>query len=681
MTALPPNHSASDAKPAGASSLEASPLEASPLEASPLEAGGFFAARWGWPRVQLSPEALILLLAIAIGTGTGLLVMAFRWGIGVMQSLTFEYWIGGVWPGTRYSLALGPVLGGLLVGLLRWRWSPLGPNLAALIQVAQGKAPLSPTKALLKAIAAIISIGSGASVGPEGPSVEIGGGVGLICAELLQVSRERMQLLLGAGTAAGLAAGFNAPIAGVFFALEVVLGPTFATSGVSLILLSAVVSGLIVQVGLGGQAAFDLPAYEIRSPFWLPFYLGLGLLASGVALAFSAAVDWAGRLLSAELPGGRARLPEPLRPVLGGLVVGGAALVWPQVLGVGYETMEAMLRGEAFSLPLLASLLVVKLGMTALSVGSGLVGGLFAPALFLGASLGSAYGQLLPLLLPIDPQSIAAPPAYAMVGMAAVLAASVRAPLTAVLLLFELTRDYRIILPLMAAVSLSVWLVEQVQPRRLEASALVTQTSEAAKLEDLSVAQVYQSDYLQLSAHLSLVEAAQRMLQVGAHSALVFKASNPAPNSAPNSAPDLNPEPVGSLVGELMGIVTLKDLNRALYSGREPLPCLAQICTTELVYAELHEPLTDAVARMNGRGLQQLPVIDRDRPDRILGLLTHSQITAASDFALTRRAIAEATVIPLLTRDLPHPNPPHPNPPHPNPPHPNPPHPNPAPPA
>jgi H+/Cl- antiporter ClcA len=192
----------------------------------------------------------------------------------------------------------------------------------------------------------------------------------------------------------------------------------------------------------------------------------LGLLASGVSLAYTEAIQLAERCFQGKVRGFAwlGRLPRPLHPIVGGAAVGLVALQLPQILGIGYETVQAMLQDVKFSLPLLLQLLFVKLAMTAISLGSGLVGGIFAPAMFLGASLGSAYGLFLEML-PAMSDRVAGPAAYAMVGMAAVLAGSARAPLTAILLMFELTRDYRIVLPLMAAVGLSVWLVEFVNRR------------------------------------------------------------------------------------------------------------------------------------------------------------------------------------------------------------------------
>ncbi|MEG4800128.1 chloride channel protein [Microcoleus sp. ARI1-B5] len=417
-------------------------------------------------RLHPSPETLLLILSLVIGGVTGAGVVTFHYLIHLIHSVMLEDFMGAIARSGSWTLACIPTLGGVIIGLMRWRFRDFGPNMSSLIAATRGLQELSPLKPVTKMVAASVSLGTGASLGPEAPSVEIGANFGMLLAQILQLSPERQRLLLGAGAAAGLSAGFNSPIAGVFFALEVVLGSTFATSSVSVVLLSAVVSALIAQICLGAQPAFALPVYDVRSPLELPLYMGLGLLASGVSLAYTEAIQLADRCFQGKVRGFAwlGRLPRPLHPVIGGAIVGLVALQFPQVLGVGYETVQAMLQDVKFSLSLLLLLLFVKLAVTAISLGSGLVGGIFAPAMFLGASLGSAYGIFLELL-PALSDRVAGPPAYAMVGMAAVLAGSARAPLTAILLMFELTRDYRIVLPLMAAVGLSVWLVEFVNRR------------------------------------------------------------------------------------------------------------------------------------------------------------------------------------------------------------------------
>lgn len=607
---------------------------------------------------QPSPETIVLLLALVIGGGTGLAVVGFHYLIEKVHSLLLEDLMGLISSWGFWTLACIPCIGGLIVGLMRSQWQDFGLSLSSLIAESQTSHRVSPIKATVKAIAASVSLGAGASLGPEGPSVEIGANIGMVLGQILKVSRERQRLLLGAGAAAGLAAGFNAPIAGVFFALEVVLGTTFATSAVSVVLLSAVVAALISQIGLGGQPAFTLPSYEVRSPFELPLYLGLGLFASLVSIAYTQSIKLAQQFFQGQIKGlsCMSQVPLLLRPVLGGIVVGMVALQFPQILGIGYETIEAMLRDVHFSLPLLLSLLGIKLVMTAVSLGSGFVGGLFAPAMFLGASLGAAYGSALPLLpfLPFPASNIAAPPAYAMVGMAAVLAASVRAPLTAILLLFELTRDYRIILPLMAAVGLSVWLIDRLKPivhqtTSVQPTELKEEPDQDTELlSHLLVSQAMHQNFLTLSEELSVIEGGIALTQNQAHSALVVDRDN-----------------------KLIGIVTLQDIQRTLsiweqsgtflqkknIAASPTYQTLREICTKEVLSAYQDESLADAQLRMATRGLRQLPVVAREDTTHILGLLEQEKIAVACSLAVTQVAlqpyllpssVAETVPLPIL---------------------------------
>ncbi|ADI64187.1 chloride channel protein [Trichormus azollae] len=590
-------------------------------------------------RFQPSPETVVLFLAVLIGGGTGMGVVTFHYLIQLIHDLMLENFMGhiGVWG--AWTLACVPTLGGFIVGLMRWRTQDFGPGLSSLIAVSQGREVKQQLRPVTKMIAAAVSLGSGASLGPEGPSVEIGTNFGVLLSDVLQVSQERQRLLLGAGAAAGLAAGFNAPIAGVFFALEVVMGTTsFATYAVSVVLLAAVVAALIAQIGLGSQPAFALPAYQVRSLLELPLYLGLGLGASLVALTYTQSISLAKGFFEGRIKGSEVftQIPQPIKPIIGGAVVGLVALQYPQILGIGYGTVQAMLQDQEFSLNLLLELIVLKLLMTVVSSASGFVGGLFAPAMFLGASFGSAYAKVLALIAPIIGEYMAAPPAYAMVGMAAVLAASVRAPLTAILMLFELTRDYRIVLPLMAAVGLSVWLVERIKPNVNSNSNL--QQIGLAELKDdqveivqqISVADAMHSYPKKMPANLGVLEAAMEMIRDRTRTALVID----------------NAE-------KLVGILSLEDINRtlSLWEGFHNSPTQIQanfasqtvidICTTDILYAWKDEPLSEVLDRMALRGLHQLPVVARDNPDCILGLLEKEQIALTCNLAATRKAIQQ----------------------------------------
>jgi H+/Cl- antiporter ClcA/CBS domain-containing protein len=595
-------------------------------------------------RIDPSPGLVVMLLSVLIGGAAGLGVVLFHYLIDFFNSSSHNLivddikgllHIQGAW-----LFALVPMLGGAVIGIMRWYWRDFGPNMNSMIAATQAGQKITPWRGLVKMVAAAVSLGTGASLGPEGPSVEIGANLGMFLGQALHASQERQRLLLGAGAAAGIAAGFNAPIAGVFFALELVLGTTFATSAVSVVVLAAVVASLVAQIGLGAKPAFALPVYEVKSLLELPLYLLLGGLASVVSFAYTQTVDFSreafqGKVKSLAWLG---KVPRCLTPVLGGAIVGIVALKFPQVTGIGYETIEAMLQDVQFSVFLLVSILIVKMLMTAVSLGSGLVGGLFAPSMFLGATMGAIYGKSLVLLFPALSSQIAAPPAYAMVGMAAVLASSARAPLTAILLMFELTRDYRIVLPVMACVGLSIWAIERMNPKskspdKLDKLALSVQPDrDLAILRNLHVRDAMDTNYLRLSDNLDILAAGLKLTQNNCHSALVIDDRE-----------------------ELLGIITLHDLSRAISQAEAALQTrrlftntVGSICSKNLFYADIDEPITEALDRMTARGLHQLPVIDSSHPDRVVGILQQERIALACSIAATRQALSKYEIVPSI---------------------------------
>lgn len=578
-------------------------------------------------KLTASSNGINLLLALGIGGATGTGVLAFRWSIDRIHDLFFENlddWFGS----SRWLWTiLVPLVGGLIVGAMRWYWQDFGPNVSSMLDATRSGRSLQPARGIVKTLAAAVSLGTGASLGPEGPSVEIGANFGVLLAQALRVSQERQRLLLGAGAAAGVAAGFNSPIAGVFFALEVVMDNTTASASVSVVVLSAVISSFLAQIGLGSQPAFKLPAYEVRSVAELPLYIGLGILTSLLSYSSMQAIQWSRDFFKGKIPGLAVvgRIPNWLSPGIGGLAVGLVALKYPQVLGIGYETIEAMLQDVGFSLFLVLSLVLIKMIMTAISLGSGLVGGIFAPSMFLGACMGTAYAKGLVLLFPILDGVIADPPAYAMVGMATMLASNARAPLTAILLMFELTRDYRIVLPLMACVGLSIWLVDRLQGKNkvsssgsLERMGLSIQSNErTAMLEQLLVGEVMQKKWLTLPADLSLVDGTQQLVDLELRSAIVVDGS-----------------------GLACGIITLDDLNRALAAPALQPQTIQSICTKPILYAYKEETVAMALGRMGGRDLHQLPVVESDRPGEILGMFCRSNIDNACIVAIARQRLA-----------------------------------------
>jgi len=591
----------------------------------------------------------MLVSAIAVGVISGTAVTLFRKLILFTQEL---YWhqlavfISAKW---AWASIFIPMLGALVVSVFRFK---LDQAEAKASTRDVGQLPYSQIP--LKTVAAALSLGSGASLGPEGPSVELGSNIGSLLGRMLQFSSERIRLLIGAGGAAGLAAGFNAPIAGVFFALEVLLRDSYRTnksspnSDVSVVVIASVISALVSQISLGERPAFSLPVYEVRSYWELPLYLGLGVLASVVALMFTHAVKQAKKFFAGEwaIAPFMRHLPMPIKLLMGGLCVGIIALTFPEAIGIGYETVESILQDTPFTIPLLSILLVIKLLLTAISSGSGFVGGIFAPSIFLGAVLGSLYGQAIASFLPAS-IPIAASPAYALVGMAAVLAGTVRAPLTSVLLLFEMTRDYRIVLPLMAAVGLCAWVLDQIDTSRPDR--MIMQWSDLPAdievLEKIKIAEVMTLNPASVKYSMPLLQAAQFITSGYHHSALVFD--------------DIN---------HLQGILTTQDIKRVLSAPvGNPLieeMTVQNICTREVICTFADESLAEALKRMATRDLRQMPVVDRNQPKRVLGMVDRLAITTAYNTALTKRAIAAritatkasvtiaSNVIPVVTNTL-----------------------------
>jgi len=406
------------------------------------------------PAVRIPESSRYAMAAVLTGLGTASGIWIYKGLIRAFHRLAFSF-VPTAGPG-RWLICLPPVLGGALVGWLSQRFlgqESLHGVTGIIESVARRQGELAYRKTPVKALASAISIGSGASVGPEDPSVQVGANLASFLARLLALTGEQRRLLVTAGAAAGIAAAFNAPVASVFFAAEILLGE-ISTGSLGVVVLAAVSSAALTQAISGVQPAFLIPSYSFRSLAELPFYFSLGLLTGPVSAIYVRLLY----LLRHRFAG--LRIPLWLKTMLAGTIVGVSGIFLPQILGTGYDTIEDVLQGATLSLAFLLVLMLTKLVLTPLCLGGGFVGGMFAPALFIGTMLGAAYGQLIHLLFPGWSVS---PPAFALVSMAAMLAGAIHAPMTAILLLFEMTRDYHIILPLMFAVVVSLFL-----SRRLE---------------------------------------------------------------------------------------------------------------------------------------------------------------------------------------------------------------------
>ena len=410
-------------------------------------------------RFSRNDQVVLALLALVIGAAAGGAAIAFRDAIGAVQWLAYGF--SGENVATMaaalpwWQLLLAPTVGGLLVGLFVHYLMPDGrpQSVAHVIEAsALHDARMSLTVGIRAALASAASIGVGASVGREGPVVHLGASLGSWVAKRLHLGRVLARTLLGCGVAAGVAASFNAPIAGTFFALEVVVGH-YALSAFAPIVIASVTGTLISRARYGDFPAFILPENWTIVSFWeFPAFALLGLVAALAAIIFMWSIIFTEDTV-AKLP-----VPSWSRPAFAGLLVGLIALAFPQVLGVGYEATDAAL-SDSYALWLLLALIVAKTAATAISLGGGFAGGVFSPSLFIGAMVGGAYGVIATQAFP---ELSSGHGAYTIIGMGAVAGAVLGAPISTILMIFELTNDYELTIAVMLATVIASVVTQQV---------------------------------------------------------------------------------------------------------------------------------------------------------------------------------------------------------------------------
>lgn len=591
-------------------------------------------SRW-LKRRQPSEEVIVFGTALLVGLGAGLGAVVFRYLIKAVE------WIGYVWfPsvtsnwGNAYVIIV-PAVGGLLVGCLVYFFAREAkghgvPEVMEAVALRGGR--IRPRVAVIKSLASSICIGSGGSVGREGPIVQIGSALGSTLGQALHLSNDRVRNLVACGAAGGIAATFNAPIAGVIFALEIILGEFRLNYFVSVVI-SSVTASVIGRVVFGDIAAFPVPTeYGIKSLWEFGFYVLLGVLAALVGVLFVRLLYW-----TEDLFDDWRRVPEWFKPAVGGALLGGLALAYPlftpttwvgvpQIYNVGYEVIGAALSNQLL-LGVVISLLFLKIIATSLTLGSGGSGGVFAPSLFMGAMLGTAVELLIRILFP----SIVAPPgAYALVGMAAVFAAGAHAPITAIIILFELTGDYRIILPLMLTVVISTLLAqkllggESIYTLKLSRRGIHLKSGRDIDVMDgVTVEEVMTREVDTISSATTISELSE-ILSITHHHGM----------------------PVLDQQGKLWGIVTVTDLDMAFEKKLPAETTVAEIGTDKsaTMVAFPDESMGEALARMGIRGVGRMPVVSRDDQGQLIGLIRRADIIRAYNLALARKTDVQPPV-------------------------------------
>tara|TARA_B110000438_G_scaffold101670_1_gene100556 strand:+ start:2644 stop:4413 length:1770 start_codon:yes stop_codon:yes gene_type:complete len=346
-----------------------------------------------------------------------------------------------------WFVVLPPVVGGLLVGILikNFTKNDRASGVAEVIEasaISGGKMPLK--EGLISALASALSIGCGASVGREGPAVQLGATLASSLGSFFKLDRTQCRILLGAGAASAVAASFNAPFAGVFFAHEVIIGH-YALTAFAPVAVAAIIGTVISRLYFGDFPAFTLAGHEIESFFELPAFAVLGVACAVASIILIRLVPITQNIYR------HFRIPRWSAPIFGGLILGLFAMWCPEIMGVGYEATNKALN-EDYGLGVLLTLLIMKLIATIVSLGSGFVGGVFSPSLFMGAMLGGAFGIIVSWPFPDLASSIGS---YSITGMGAMAAAVLGAPISTTIMIFELTGDYRLTLSVLVAVVIS----------------------------------------------------------------------------------------------------------------------------------------------------------------------------------------------------------------------------------
>ncbi len=569
-------------------------------------------------RAQRSENTTQLVLAVAVGISTGLGVWLFRSGIDFFQRVFREDFAGvtlaPIFGAAGLIVALA--LGGLIVGWIMNRYigEERHHGVAGIMEaVALAGGRLRYVRMPIKAFAAALSLGAGASVGPEDPSVQIGANMGSFFGQKLHLSPERVRVLVAAGGGAGIAAVFRAPIAGVFFAQEVILNGEFGTGSFGVVVLACVVASVVTQAIEVGGPELGALTYNLGSLAEMPLYLILGLVLAPVCVLFIRSTYWSHDTWHKYL----GHIPRPLQTALAGVLVAIVGIFLPQVLSTGRETMiEVLGTTQAQSeIGLLVVLGFVKVAMTALSMAGGFVGGIFAPALFVGTMLGGAFGQVINAIFN---QGVSDPRGYAIAGMAAAMAGIVRAPITAIILVFELTNDYRLILPIMLASVTCVFVAEMMEPDGMYAFGLhrkgirLKQGREIDVMQGLNVHDAMITPAPTIHSENTLLELRDALRHFEAHGLSVIDDDH-----------------------KLIGIVTLSDLQKA-YDAGMTAGHVADIAISNVVTTEPDEPLWTAIRKMGQRDIGRLPVINPTTREPV-GVLTRNSIMRAYNQAITRK--------------------------------------------
>jgi len=565
-----------------------------------------------WLRSQ---DVLYLgILALIVGLLAGYGALFLRLGIEGISMLWTGHrtWSDALNEIPWYLYIVAPVAGGLLVGLINTYL--LGHEHARVIPgvieaLSERGGRIGVKKAFGEAASSIVAIGSGASMGREAPTVALGAALASLVGQRLGLSEKQLRTLLGCGVAAGIAASFNAPIAGVLFALEVILAD-YAIATFTPIVLAAVVATIITRAELGNYPVFTIPEFELVSGWEIPAYIGLGVFCGLVAAFIVKALPVARRIFER-------RVKNPmLRPATAGFILGCVALFLPEIMSIGYGTVDAILLEQilvdslGWVLPItafLAVLLVAKVLTSVMCSAGGFGGGMIGPSLFIGATAGALLGYLGHGLFPDQSETFGA---YALVGCGALLAATTQAPMSTILMIFELSGDYHIMVPLMAAC-----VVAALVKRAFGPDSVITESLEAKGIETgwglerswmraVPVRRIPWRPIPSVSGHARLEELKRIYIASGKGCVQIVDDE-----------------------GLMIGIVTFEDLQQWLLDPTlDQVVVAAEVANRNVQCIAESGSLLDAIRVLDKESFEQMPVVADNEPRKVLGILSRNAV-------------------------------------------------------
>jgi len=569
--------------------------------------------------IRPSDETQLILIAVVVGVLAALGYALLRTSLEQVEAYFFgplhsllSIDLGG-W--RRVGIVLLPVLGivCLIPLMLLFPGDVGGYGLPRFLEIVNLRGGVIRARSIfITIVAPALTIGSGGSAGLEGPIAQLGGAIGSNVGQTFGVTGTKMRVMVASGVAAGIAAVFNAPMAGVMFAIEIVLLGDFEIPHFTPLVIAAGVATASARMVFGNALMFDVPAYTLVSYWELLLYAGLGVVVGGLAVLNIKIFYGVWDLFESS------RLPRLVRPVVGAALVGTVGIGLPQVMGGGYHTISEAMHGDLPWL-LMAALPLFKMVTTAITLGSGGAGGIFAPAMFMGTMVGGAYGAMVHA---IWPSATAPVGTYALVGLGAFLAAAAHAPLTAMFLLFEITNSHEIVLPVLFASAIGTIIARLFYAESIDTEALSRKGvelkvgRELTAMNALTVAEVMHKDFASVPASLDLHSLAQRF----ATSPWIYF-------------------PVLDHGERMVGIISLNDIRTVLVEEElAHLVVVADMMTREVITVFPDDTLNRAMEEFGRKDIEQMPVVARQDPGRVLGMLKRQDVIRAYNEQILGRA-------------------------------------------